>query len=147
MPDEIKAQPRMFDEAKKFDWSAAAEGGTAVQYQVRIAEIKIEFPEYASSLAEDGKLKDDLQSYFQGLADQRFGVGHIAVDVQLRAGSLTVLIGLAVVGTVNFFKDYSDVHDGVVAFAKDVEFAAGKIKEIIKKRAERKHGPDWDDGF
>jgi hypothetical protein len=147
MPDEIKAQPRMFEEAKKFDWSAAAKGSAAAQYQIRIAEIRIEFPEYASSLAEDGKLKDDLQSFFEGLADQRFGAGHIAVDVQLRPGSLTVLIGLAVVGTVNFFKDYGEVHDGVVAFAKDIEFAAGKIKEIIRKRADRKHGPDVDDGF
>jgi hypothetical protein len=135
MPDDINVQLDILDDAKSFNWGGEDKGGTAAQYQVRIAEIKIKFPELSRSLAEDRTLQDELQSLFQDLADQTFGAERITVAVQLKAGSLTILAVLLLApGGYKFFKDYKQLHEGVVLFAKDLEATGRKIKEIIKKR-------------
>lgn len=131
--EETKVQLDMHDDAKNFNWGGEAKGGTAAQYQVRIAEITIEFPEFDGSLAGETKIQNELQSLFQHLADQRFGAEHVTVEVQLRAGSLIITAILFLGDGYKFFHDYKQLHEGVACFAGDVNAARTKIEEIIKK--------------
>jgi len=137
MPDEIKVRVEIFEDAKDFKRLRQEQesASTAVQYQVRIARIEIEFPEFDGSLARNAELRKELQASFQQLADERFGSGSVTVEVELRAGSLIVVALLAIgTGGYKFFKDYEQVHKGARIFAEDLKAARKKIEKIIRKR-------------
>jgi hypothetical protein len=139
MPDEMKVQVKMSDDAKDFDRGKHEDETSAVQYQVRIAEIEIEFRDFDGSLARDNDLRDELQLLFQRLADERFGGGNIVVEVELRAGSLIVAAVLAIgVGGYKFFKDYEQLHKGAHVFAEDLKAARKKIEEIIRRHSDKR---------
>jgi hypothetical protein len=134
MSDEIKVHVKMYDEAKDFDRGKREQESSAVQYQVRIAEIEIYFGEFDASLAGDDELRKELQNFFQHLADERFGAESVVVKVELRAGSLIIAIVIAIgTGGYQFFKDYEQLHKGVQIFTDDVKAAKKKIEAIIRK--------------
>jgi hypothetical protein len=134
MSDEMKVQVKMSDDAKDFDRGKREHETSAVQYQVRIAEIEIEFREFDASLARDKDLRKELQVLVQKLADERFGEGSVIVDVELRGGSLIVAAMLAIgAGGYKFFKDYEQLHKGAHIFAEDLKAARKKIEGIIRK--------------
>ena len=134
MPDEMKVQVEMFKDAKDFNWGGYGNEPTAVQYQVRIAKIEMEFPEFDASLVQNTKLREELQGLFQELANQSFGLENVTVEVELAAGSL-IIVALLVVGGggYKFFKNYEQLRNGVVKFAEDVKAATKKVENIIRK--------------
>jgi hypothetical protein len=134
MADDINVHVKMFDEAQEFERGAQEGGGAAVQRQVRVAEIAIEFAEFDASLARDQELRKELQAFLQQMAEDRFGPGAVIVSVELRGGSLIVTAVVATgVAAYKFFRDYPQLHNGVKVFAEDVKKAKKKIEAIIRK--------------
>jgi len=138
MADEIIVHAKVL-EADDFDRGKREPAGSAAQYQVRIAEIEMEFGEFDASLAGDEGLREDLQVFFQRLADERFGVQSVIVKVELRSGSL-IVTALVVGGPAlyKFFKDYEQLRKGVQLFVGDVKAAKNKIEAIILKRDDKR---------
>jgi hypothetical protein len=130
--DDIIFYEKINDAAINFPWGEDTSGAGATQSQVLIAEVEIEFTEFPGELAEDEKLRSDLQTLYQRKADQSFGNGKVFVTVSLRAGSVTVIVVLVAAG--NFFKNYKEISDGVKAFVGDVKATARETKKLFKRK-------------
>lgn len=112
-----------------------------------IAEFHIRFPDFeppfpfGDSSTKDFFLLTDLEKEVQFLANDRFGRDVVKFEcVRIVRGSLVILATLTVVGgtVYQFFKDYKDLREGVIAFVGDMKKITKELRSIVKKHLKPK---------
>jgi hypothetical protein len=106
----------------------------------KFAEIELKFPDFGppegpSSFATAYFLVDDLNREIGIIANVRFQEFKVITRLEIRKGSLILILSLwASVPTVyKFFKDYTDLRKGVLAFVGDLRTSASWLHSTVQK--------------
>jgi hypothetical protein len=132
MPDDMKVSVSIPPNAEQLFADSKSEGSSAATTLMLMAEVSIVIPDIDLPKSEFPRVKDELQSFNQELADKVFGKGNVVVSVQLISGSITVIISI-LLGGYGAIKDYPKFKVGLKQFVDDVKKASGTIRSKLWK--------------